>query len=95
MKHADKVIDLLAAYPGRPFAMRHIIHYVSPRAGRQERIAIKKAVQRVILALQASGNITITPAHVFGGAAHYAWFISISSSARKEQLMPIEPRHVR
>jgi hypothetical protein len=73
MKHADKVIDLLAAYPGRPFAMRHIIHYVSPRAGRQERIAIKKAVQRVMVALSATGSVAITPPAALGGKAFYTW----------------------
>jgi hypothetical protein len=73
MKHADKVIDLLAAYPGRPFAMRHIIHYVNPRSGRQERIAIKKAVQRVMVALSVTGSVVITPPAVLGGKAFYTW----------------------
>ena len=73
MKYADKVIDLLAAYPGRPFVMRQIIHYVNPRAGCRERIAIKKAVQRVMLALSSAGSVTVTPQKRLGGQAHYAW----------------------
>ena len=73
MKYADKVIDLLAAYPGRPFVMRQIIHYVNPRAGCRERIAVKKAVQRVMLALSAADSVTVTPQKKLGGQAHYAW----------------------
>lgn len=73
MKHASAVIDLLAAYPGRPFAMRQIIHYVNPRAGRQERIAIKKAVQRVLQALVATGSVSVSGATVLGGKAYYSW----------------------
>ena len=73
MKYADKVIDLLAAYPGRPFVMRQIIHYVNPRAGCRERIAVKKAVQRVMLALSSAGSVTVTPQKRLGGQAHYAW----------------------
>jgi hypothetical protein len=73
MKHADRVIDLLAAYPGRPFEMRQVTHYVNPRAGRQERIAIKKAVQRVMVALSATGSVMITPPAVLGGKAFYTW----------------------
>lgn len=73
MKHASAVIDLLAAYPGRPFVMRQIIHYINPRAGRQERIAIKKAVQRVLQALVATGSISVSGAKLLGGTAHYSW----------------------
>lgn len=73
MKYADKVIDLLAAYPGRPFVMRQIIHYVSPRAGCQERMAVKKAVQRVMRALVMAGSVTVMPQKVLGGQARYTW----------------------
>lgn len=73
MKYADKVIDLLAAYPGRPFVMRQIIHYVNPRAGCRERIAVKKAVQRVMLALSSAGSVSVTPQKKLGGQAHYVW----------------------
>lgn len=73
MKYAHEVIDLLAAYPGRRFVMRQIVLYVNPRAGRQERMAIKKAVQRVLLALAVTGSVAITPPERFGAPAHYAW----------------------
>ena len=73
MKYAHEVIDLLAAYPGRRFVMRQIVLYVNPRAGCQERVAIKKAVQRVLVALAATGSVTVTPAERFGAPAHYAW----------------------
>ena len=73
MKYADKVIDLLAAYPGRPFVMRQIIHYVNPQAGCRERMAVKKSVQRVMQALSSAGNVTVTPQKRLGGQARYTW----------------------
>ena len=73
MKHADKVIELMAAYPGRPFVMRQIIHYINPRAERRERLAVQRAVHRVMLALAMTGVVSITPPKVFGGQARYAW----------------------
>ncbi|HRD88233.1 MAG TPA: hypothetical protein PK752_08210 [Accumulibacter sp.] len=73
MKYAHEVIDLLAAYPGRRFVMRQIVLYVNPRAGCQERVAVKKAVQRVLVALAATGSVTITPQEMLGGQARYAW----------------------
>ena len=73
MKHANKVIDLLAAYPGRAFVMRQIVRYIDPSAGCQERTAIKKAVQRALVALAATGHVLITPAKTLGGSARYAW----------------------
>ena len=73
MKYADKVIDLLAAYPGRPFVMRQIIHYVNPQAGCRERMAVKKSVQRVMLALSSAGSVSVTPQKKLGGQALYVW----------------------
>ena len=73
MKYADKVIDLLAAYPGRAFVMRQIVRYISPRAGCRERMAVKKAVQRVIVALVANGNVVVTESRMLGAPAYYAW----------------------
>ena len=73
MKYADKVIELMAAHPGRDFRMRQIIRYINPRAGCVERVAIKKAVQRVIVALVSTGNVMIGSAKTNGGAALYTW----------------------
>lgn len=73
MKHAEKVIELMAAYPGRPFVMRQITRYINPQAGCRERVAIKKAAQRVLVALVATGTIEIQPAKQFGSTPHYVW----------------------
>ncbi len=73
MKYADKVIDLLAAYPGRDFVMREIINYVSPRSRCRERMAVKKAVQRVMQALTTTGTLSVTPPKAFGAPARYTW----------------------
>ena len=73
MKHADKVIELMASYPGRPFVMRQITRYINPQAGCQERMAIKKSVQRVMVALVATGTVEIQPAKKFGSMSHYVW----------------------
>jgi hypothetical protein len=73
MKYADKVIGLLAVYPERAFVMRQIVRYIDPQAGCRERIAIKKAVQRVLVVLAATGHVTVAPAKTLGGSARYAW----------------------
>ena len=73
MKYADKVIGLLAVYPERSFVMRQIVRYIDPQAECRERIAIKKAAQRVLAALAATNHVAITPAKTLGGSARYAW----------------------
>ncbi len=73
MKYADKVIDLMAPYPGRPFVMRQIVRYINPTAQAMERAAIKKAVQRVLVALSATGQISIKKAQALGGTSSYEW----------------------
>jgi len=73
MKHADKVIDLLAAFPGRAFVMRQIVRHVMPRGGTRTRMAARKAVQRVLLILETNGCVTVTRSTVRGGSARYTW----------------------
>ncbi len=73
MKYADKVIGLLAPYPGRKFVMREIVRYINPQPGISERAAIKKAVQRVLVSLVVMDRIYRTPARVLGGTASYEW----------------------
>ena len=73
MKYADKVIGLLAVYPERAFVMRQIVRYIDPQAGCRERLAIKKAAQRVLATLATTGHVMITPAKSLGGSARYAW----------------------
>ena len=73
MKYASEVIELMGAYPERKFVMRQIIRYINPQAGSMERVAIKKAVQRVMVALSAMGNVEVTKKRGIGGTAHYGW----------------------
>jgi hypothetical protein len=73
MKYAGKVVELLAAHPGRKFVMREIVRYVNPKAGGTERVAIKKAVQRVMVSLAATGNVSVTAPEKLGGHGRYSW----------------------
>lgn len=59
MKYAKEVIDLLAAYPGREFRMAEIIRHVcrGRRLSSRETEAIRKAVRRVLAALEESGQL--------------------------------------
>ncbi|ADE12154.1 hypothetical protein [Sideroxydans lithotrophicus] len=73
MKHADKVIELLAAYPGREFRMRQIVNYINPKPSHDERCAIRSAVSLVLLALVESGQIKMSVPKSRGSFALYAW----------------------
>ena len=73
MKHADRVIELMGAYPGRGFKMREIVRYVHPTAGLAERQTIKKAVQRALLALELTGVIAVQRPKASGSCALFIW----------------------
>lgn len=74
MKLADRIIDLMAPFPGRPFRMHEIVKYINPRASQQaEKDAIRKQVLRVLVELQECGNIKIHPASTRGGSNLYCW----------------------
>ncbi|TFL14204.1 hypothetical protein CSC67_08615 [Pusillimonas caeni] len=74
MKYAKEVIDLMAAYPGRKFKMRHIVNYVAPGASTRQKASIREGVRRVVLALEESGQISSTREEVPNGSdAEYWW----------------------
>lgn len=72
MKYAKEVIDLMAAYPGRTFRMRHILHHVATRATAAELAKVCVGVWRVLGALQESGQIKSDRAEA--GNGHYAQY---------------------
>jgi hypothetical protein len=75
MKHADKVIDLMAAFPGREFRMLHIVRYVCPNPKSQrERSSVREAVRVALGSLIDCGVVICRPsAHKRGGYAVYRW----------------------
>jgi hypothetical protein len=73
MLYGKQVIELMAAYPGRPFVMREIIRYINPKAGALERAAVKIAVQRVMATLHATGNVAVVKPLKSGGTGTYTW----------------------
>lgn len=73
MLYGKQVIELMAAYPGRAWVMRQLINYINPSAGRVERLAMQRAVHRVMVCLQATGSVTITKPEKFGGQNRYSW----------------------
>lgn len=76
MLYARDVIDLLGAYPGRDWKMVEIVRHVSRGIEMNERQkrSIRKAVLRVMQALQSSGLVLVRPPTAArGGFAHYRW----------------------
>ena len=71
MKYAKEVIELMAAYPGRPFVMRHLVRFCKPDAGRVEKLALQRSIHRVMMALQATGVVVVTKPEKFGGQNRY------------------------
>lgn len=92
MKYASEVIDLLAAYPGRQFKVRHIVRFVAPNSTPKQRASIRVGIQRVLNALEDSGQIESSRGQVANGAdAEYWWKTATSSPCRPQQ----EPQQYR
>lgn len=74
MKYAKEMLDLMAAYPGRGFKMREIIHYVAPKTIGRERHAVRRGVLRVMDELVACGSVDRFPPHAIRGESTiYTW----------------------
>lgn len=75
MKYATEVLELLAAFPGREFRLAGIVRYVS--GGRsmplKDRRSVRKAVLRVLSALEGAGAVNKRPAKARGAGANYSW----------------------
>lgn len=57
MKYAREVIDCMSAHRGREFRMGELIRYCCGNIKGRERIAVHKAIQRVVEALVESGSV--------------------------------------
>lgn len=76
MLYAKEVMELMGAFPGRDFRMRHIINHVSKARtlSPKERRAMHLAIWRVLQQLAESGAVLIRPAKKRnGGYALYRW----------------------
>jgi hypothetical protein len=91
MKHADKVIELLAAYPGREFRMRQIVNYINPKPSHHERCAIRSAVSLVLLALVKSGQIKMSVPKSRGSFALYTWKVLDAVKKSDSESVRIKP----
>ena len=82
MKHADKVINLMGAFPGKQFKMNQIVRYISPKPPTQkERDAIRMQVRVVLKHLHESGCVEITKGEGRTSPIMYSWkTVSLSSS---------------
>lgn len=73
MKYAHEVIDLLAAYPGRPFRMAEILRHVSrglPLTPASQE-AMRRGARRVLDHLQDAGHVQRCGGNT--KSAMYAW----------------------
>lgn len=82
MRYARDVIELLSAYPGRPFRPGEVVRYVSARQRGMRPEAVRIGVQRVLLALCETGAVSRTLPHRPGSYALYSWrSTTVTSSA--------------
>lgn len=74
MRYAAEVIDLLAAYPGRPFRMIEIVRHVAKGrpSCKQQRDRYRQGVLRVLRALVDADSIRCRPG-MRGQPALYSW----------------------
>ncbi len=75
MLYAREIMELLAAYPGRPFKMIQIVRHVRRGVPHtpQEWEAARKAARRALICLEEAGSVVIVPATANGGTTTYAW----------------------
>lgn len=73
MKFATQVIELMSAYPGRDFKMAELVRYARPRATPREKLAVRRAIARVLDSLEAAGSISKNRSRIRGSFAKYRW----------------------
>jgi hypothetical protein len=67
-------MDLLAAYPGRPFRMAGIVNYICGKAAdRRQKKRVTEGVRRVLQALEDAGSIVVERTGRSGESATYTW----------------------
>ncbi len=73
MKYASEVLELLGAHPHRKFRMMEIVTYaIGAGRSRKERETARKAVARVLAAMEDSGSLIKAPSkYALGGYATY------------------------
>lgn len=73
MKYASEVLELLGAHPHRKFRMMEIVTYaIGAGRSRKERETARKAVARVLAAMEDSGSLIKSPSkYALGGYATY------------------------
>lgn len=74
MRYAREVIELMAAYPGRPFRIGDLVRYCSGgRATTKERRAsIREGLRRVLNELESVGSVNTTR-NSARAWPHYTW----------------------
>lgn len=74
MKYAAEITDLMSAYGGKRFNVRHLVNYVEPKACARRRSSVRVSVHRVLHALEAMGTVESTRGTVSNGqSAEYWW----------------------
>jgi hypothetical protein len=74
MKYAQEIMDLMSAFPGRPFKMREIVQSVAKKQIiYRDRSRVKKGVWRVLQQLKEIDTITIIESEKSGAGAGYVW----------------------
>ena len=82
VKYADKVMDLMAPFPGKEFRMHEIVRYVAPKATEKKaRDAVRLQVRVVLNQLEESGCVTIVKGSGNTSPLLYVWGKTVSLSA--------------
>lgn len=74
MLYAGKIIDLMAAYPGRRWQVQQIRRYIAGATDDRKALrSMQKAIQRALIALSEAGAIVIHESDVNGRPFEYEW----------------------
>jgi len=81
VKYVREVIDLMAAYPGRPFRLVELVRHVSrgQQLSRTERTRLERGIQRAMDALRTAGSVLIEEPAVGQHGRKYLWRVTVPS----------------
>lgn len=80
MKYVAEITDLMSAYSGKRFHVKHLVNYVEPRACSRRRSSVRVSVHRALNALEEMGVVESTRRSIENGkSAEYWWVANYSA----------------
>ncbi|CAB3909225.1 MULTISPECIES: hypothetical protein [Achromobacter] len=75
MLYAREIIDLMAAFPGRPFRMIEIVRHIQKGRPHTEKEweRVRKSVRAALATMEETGAVSVVKPDKWGQASLYVW----------------------